>query len=125
MPNACLSLEEVSYFAHLGCGVEEQKLPQEVKISITVVFGEQPPACHTDKLEDTVCYAQINQRLQKICDEKTFATIEALAFSCWEALVPLVHADDKLRIKIDKVRPPLSKTLKCASFTLEGQKPNA
>lgn len=120
MPSSSLSLNEISYFVYLGCTKSEQAQVQEIQLSILIEFNEPPPACQTDRLEETYCYSQLNDEVEKVCQGKAYATIEHLGFQCWNAISSLIHSQDKLTIKIDKLHPPLAKRLKNASFSLSG-----
>lgn len=122
MRTSSLSLEDVKYYLHLGCSASEREQLQEVQISVTVDFQELPKGCYSDKLDECLCYASINSRLEEVCQSKPFNTIEHLAQLCWDSLTPLLNSEDVMTLKILKVNPPLGKTLKGSVFQLRGQK---
>jgi dihydroneopterin aldolase len=122
MPHTRLSLEDVVYFVRLGCSEAEREIPQEVRVKVSIDFAQAPQACRSDLLEDSVCYAQINETLEKICAEKAYATVEHLCQSCWEALMPLLAAGDELGLTLHKVHPPIGRPLKGAYFEIRGRK---
>ena len=63
----------------LGCSAEERAVPQAVDLDLAVRFAELPSACETDKLEGTVCYADLIHAARDACAGREFRLVERLA----------------------------------------------
>ena len=91
----------------LGCSAEERAMPQAVDLDLAVRFAGVPPACASDRLEDTVCYAELIEAARKACAGREFNLVERLAHELFTRLRPLVPADAELWLRATKLRPPV------------------
>jgi len=58
-----LFIRDLVLHVHLGCSSEERKNPQEVRLTIDFRFKEMPPGALSDRLEETICYAEVAQAI--------------------------------------------------------------
>jgi dihydroneopterin aldolase len=77
--NSQLCIRRVELSVFLGWSEEERKHKQSVFLDIDIVFSTPPPACVTDDLQDTLCYAALTKDLQDYLQKKEFHLIEHLA----------------------------------------------
>jgi 7,8-dihydroneopterin aldolase/epimerase/oxygenase len=63
----------------LGCYEHEKRRKRSVSIDIEIYFKEPPLGVRTDRLEDTVCYAELARYLREAVEDKSFDLIEKLS----------------------------------------------
>ncbi len=102
----------------LGCTAEERALPQPVDLDLAVRFRALPAACASDRLEDTVCYAELIEAARKACVGREFALVERLAQELFTRLRPLVPQDAELWLRATKLRPPVEGLAGGVAFSL-------
>ena len=103
---------------HLGCGADERARPQPVDLDVSVRFAEPPAACESDKLEDTICYADLIEAARARVARREFKLVERLAHELFLALRPLVPADAELALRVTKLQPPVDALAGGVSFAL-------
>lgn len=91
---------------HLGCTVEERHHRQNVSVSVEVFFPETPPGESSDRLEETVCYAEICQLIKKTAQAQEYQLVEKLAKACLTSLKE-VWPKVSVRLTLHKVQPPI------------------
>ncbi|MEX2207246.1 MAG: dihydroneopterin aldolase [Myxococcota bacterium] len=91
----------------LGCSAEERARPQPVDLDLAVRFKELPAACTSDRLEDTLCYAELIEAARKACAGREFRLVERLAHELFGRLRPLVPEGAELWLRATKLRPPI------------------
>ncbi len=116
-----LYIDELHYFVRLGCSEAERSLPQEVQISLQIDFKNVPEAFASDRLEDTVCYAQMSRVLDEICGTQVFNTIERLSQVGWDSVSQLCPKESFLTLQIHKLHPPMTIKNAGARCILRGQ----
>jgi dihydroneopterin aldolase len=92
----------------LGCSAEERAMPQPVDLDLALRFRTPPPACASDRLEDTVCYAELIEAARKTCAGREFHLVERLAHELFARLRVLVPAEAELWLRATKLRPPVA-----------------
>jgi len=92
----------------LGCSAEERAEPQPVDLDLAVRFRELPLACASDKLEDTLCYADLIDAAREACAGREFHLVERLAHELFGRLRALVPADAELWLRATKLHPPVA-----------------
>lgn len=81
-------------------------------------FRVLPDACASDRLEDTVCYAELIEAARKACAGREFALVERLAHQLFLALRPLVPPGADLWLRATKLRPPVEGLSGGVAFSL-------
>jgi dihydroneopterin aldolase len=102
-----LRLRRLHATARLGHEAAERAEPQAVMLSVTVRFALAPEACRSDRLEDTVCGAELGAALLSVCNSGEFALIEHLAQRLHAAARRLVAPRARVRLELTKVAPPI------------------
>jgi FolB domain-containing protein len=70
----------------LGCDAEEKRTKTTVHLDLSLKFPSPPPACSTDRLEDTLCYDRLSKSVARFCGRKHFNLIEHLAYDLYRHL---------------------------------------
>ena len=91
----------------LGCSAEERAEPQAVDLDLAVRFPAPPAACASDRLEDTLCYAELIDAAREACAGREFHLVERLAHVLFSRLRGLVPKDADLWLRATKLRPPV------------------
>jgi dihydroneopterin aldolase len=91
-----------------------------VLLSVSVDFDAAPAACGTDRLEDTVCGAELCEELVRMCESGEHALIEHLAARLYAAARALVRASAYVEIELVKVAPPIVGLEGGMSFVIAG-----
>ena len=102
----------------LGCGDEERSRPQAVDLDVAIRFAELPAACETDKLGDTVCYAELIDAARDAVAGREFHTVERLAHELFSTLRPLVPPGAELWLRATKLHPPVADLSGGVAFSL-------
>jgi dihydroneopterin aldolase len=95
---------------------EERKVPQEISVSFRVYYNQLPVVCETDDIEQGMCYNQMADIIKHICNSRSFKTIEYLSHELYKALKPTLPESDKLRIFVEKCKPPVAGVLGSVGF---------
>lgn len=102
----------------LGCSEAERAVPQPVDLDLAIRFAELPPACESDKLEDTVCYAELIDAARDACAGREFHLVERLAHALFLHLRPLVPTGAELWLRTTKLQPPVEGLSGGVAFSL-------
>jgi len=102
-----LQVVDLQLQVHLGCSQEERAAPQEVRVSLDLGFTESPPAESTDKLEQTICYAQLSEALKELVKCEEFCLVEKMARRFYETLKVNLPNSTFLRVRAHKAHPPV------------------
>ena len=114
-----LAIGDLRLEARLGCGADERAVPQGVRFDLRLRFERLPEGSQTDRLEGTVCYADLSDSLRKLCGEREFHLIESLALEAYRRLSETaVKAGARLWLRVTKLRPPVAGLEGGASFEL-------
>lgn len=100
--SSSLTLNGLQLSVFLGVYPEEKIKPQPVSIDARVRFLEPPPACHTDRLEDTYCYDKIIKHLKENLSARRFQLVENLAQTLYELLKVYFPPGVVLSVRITK-----------------------
>ncbi|MEO0337376.1 MAG: dihydroneopterin aldolase [Pseudomonadota bacterium] len=102
-----LSVIDYATLVHLGCTADERKTAQKVNFSVDVFLNPQQTAEESDSLTDTVCYAQICEKIEELVKEKEFNLVESLARATIEVIKEQFGLS-MLRVLVHKVSPPVA-----------------
>ncbi len=116
-----LSLQELVLWVHLGCSSEEREKAQEVRVNVDFRFKEMPPGSSTDKLEDTICYAQVSNTIIDHCEKNEYKLIERMACEIYAVCKQIAGHKADLGVSVHKVKPPVDRLLggshyRCGDF---------
>ncbi|MEW6269691.1 MAG: dihydroneopterin aldolase [Thermodesulfobacteriota bacterium] len=113
-----LDVQAIRLAVHLGCMPAERAIPQEVEVGIAIRFSELPPACWTDALEDTVCYAELAALAREHCSGREFRLIERLALELYGLVRDRLPRGARLELSVNKVAPPVPEIERGVRFTI-------
>ena len=116
---ATLEIDAVELWVRLGCAAPERAAPQEVRLGLTIRFAETPAGCCSDRLEDTVCYAELAEAAREHCAAREFRLIEHLAHELYALIRTRLPEAARLALTVTKVRPPVAELRGGVSFRLE------
>jgi FolB domain-containing protein len=111
-----LALSDLRLEVRLGCGAAERAKTQGVRFDLSIRFDRLPAGTKTDRLDGTVCYAEISEKLRALCAEREFHLIENLGYEAYKRVHP--GAPLKLWLKVTKLKPPVTNLEGGASFEL-------
>jgi dihydroneopterin aldolase len=116
--SAILEFRRARLAVRLGCAAEERAAPQPVDLDLAIRFAEPPPACTSDRLDDTVCYADLIELARQCVAGREFHLVEHLAHELFARLRPLVPADARLWLRATKLEPPVEGLAGGVAFSL-------
>ncbi len=95
----------LSLFTHHGVTPAEQQVGQRLVLDVRFDVGE-PDALITDRIEDTVDYAEVCQTIALIAQQKSYKTLERLCAVIADRLAAEydVHS---VSVKASKPEPPM------------------
>lgn len=117
--SAELTLRELACPVHLGVTEAERKAAQTVLFSARLRFTEAPPAAVTDRLEHTICYADLAAEIERIAQAKPYALVEHLGAEVFRGLQAAVDGRARLRLVVKKVNPPIANLRDGIEYVLE------
>ena len=116
--SAVLEFRRARLAVRLGCFDEERAAPQPVDLDVAIAFATPPAACASDRLDDTVCYADLIELARQEVAGREFRLVEHLAHELFARLRPLVPADARLWLRVIKLAPPVEGLAGGVSFSL-------
>lgn len=116
---ASLHIHDLEIPVKIGVSDEERKKPQPIHFDIYIRFSKPPVGVKSDRLEDTVCYDELSQKLEKLTTSKEYHLIEYLAGEAFEQLKQTLPAFIYFKLGVKKVYPPLQQENKGVSYILE------
>ena len=95
---------------------EERREKQEISISFRLYFDMLPSVCKTDNPFDIACYYKISEEMKSLCKGREFKTLEYLAHFLYSSLKQSIDGNIKLRICVEKCKPPVVNLQGTTSF---------
>lgn len=116
-----LFLNDLQLSVHLGCTAEERAIAQEVRLSVEFRFENAPGGFESDRLEETVCYAQVSKALKENIETREYNLIEKIAADGYRLVKEISGAGTMVALVAHKIRPPVEGLLggtkyRCADF---------
>lgn len=115
-------LEGMEFFAYHGVYKEERENGQLFSIDMEIVTNYSK-ACYSDKLEDAIDYVHIYE-LVKAEMEIPSSLLENVAQRIIDSIRKNFDQIESIKVKITKLKPPISGKLKGVSIELEFSKPS-
>lgn len=97
-----LKVEDLELQVYLGWTEHERKKTQPVILSIEFIFDQLPAAVFSDNLQDTICYAEIEQMLRKKIAHQKFNLIEYLGQECYTLIQSMLPPSLSFKISLTK-----------------------
>lgn len=100
-----IHLERMEFFAYHGVLPEENRLGQRFYVDVILELDLRP-AGESDRLELTVNYADVYEKLKKIVEKERYKLIEALAERIASALLDAYTIVNAVTVRVVKPHPP-------------------
>lgn len=110
VPPSFLRVKNLSLQVHLGCTAEERASTQEIRVDVAFRFNEPPPGEKTDRLEDTLCYAEVCAALKNHLAGREFNLVEKIGCD-FHRILKARFPNVQSQVKVHKVRPPVDDLL--------------
>jgi dihydroneopterin aldolase len=106
-PDVGVTVEIVglSLYTHHGVSAAEREVGQRLVLDVRFEVGE-PDALITDRVEDTVDYAEVCQVIALIAQQRSYKTLERLCAVIAERLASQFGAEE-ISVKASKPEPPI------------------
>jgi 7,8-dihydroneopterin aldolase/epimerase/oxygenase len=104
-PEVTIEVSGLSLFTHVGVTEAEREVGQRLLVDLRIDVGEVD-ATVTDRVEDTVDYAQVCELANLVAHQRSYKTLERLCAAIADAVMERyeVHA---VWVKAAKPEPPL------------------
>ncbi len=102
---ATIEIVGLSLYTHHGVTAAEREVGQRLVLDVRFEVGE-PDALVTDRVEDTVDYAEVCQLVALIAQQRSYKTLERLCAVIADRLAAQFGADS-VYVKAAKPEPPL------------------
>jgi 7,8-dihydroneopterin aldolase/epimerase/oxygenase len=104
-PSVTIEISGLSLYTRHGVSEAERELGQ--RLVFDVIFDlDECDATNTDRVEDTVDYADVCEQVALAAQERSYRTLERLCTAVAERLVDRYGADS-VRVKATKPEPPI------------------
>jgi 7,8-dihydroneopterin aldolase/epimerase/oxygenase len=100
-----VEISGLSLYTHIGVGAAEREVGQRLIFDITIDIGESA-ATETDRVEDTVDYAEVCQLVALVSQQRTYRTLERLCTVIADRLIE-DFAAQSVWVKAAKPEPPI------------------
>jgi dihydroneopterin aldolase len=104
-PEVTIEVSGLSLFTHVGVTAAEREVGQRLLLDLRIDVGECD-ATVTDRIEDTVDYAQVCDTANLVAQQRTYKTLERLCAAIADRLLDQYPAH-AVWVKAAKPEPPL------------------
>ncbi len=104
-PVVNIEISGLSLYTHHGVGSAEREVGQRLVFDISFDVGDCD-ATVTDRVEDTIDYADVCQQVALAASERSFKTLEALCSSVADRLIDRYGATS-VTVRAAKPEPPI------------------
>ena len=115
-----IELENMEFYSYHGVMAEEQKIGGHYLVNLSLELDLSRPA-KTDKLEDTVNYAQVYHLIKKQMQKKA-RLIEHVADNIVSIILNEFPVVKRLSVKVSKINPPVNGDLQKVSVILHRER---
>ena len=104
-PSVSIEVTGLSLYTHHGVGDAEREVGQRLVFDITFELDECD-ATVTDRLEDTVDYADVCQQVALAAQERSYSTLERLCSALADRMMDRYNTD-AVTVRATKPEPPI------------------
>ncbi len=104
-PVVSIEISGLSIYTHHGVTAAEREIGQRIVLDVRFDVGE-PDALITDRIEDTVDYAEVCQEIALIAQQRSYKTLERLCAVIADRLASKFGAEE-VTVKAAKPEPPI------------------
>ena len=105
-PEVTIEVSGLSLFTHVGVTAAEREVGQRLLLDLRLDVGECD-ATVTDRIEDTVDYAQVCEMANLVAQQRSYKTLERLCAAIADRLIEHFSANS-VWVKAAKPEPPLA-----------------
>ncbi|HEY2318954.1 MAG TPA: dihydroneopterin aldolase [Solirubrobacteraceae bacterium] len=105
-PEVTIEISGLSLFTHVGVTAAEREVGQRLLLDLRIDVGECD-ATLTDRIEDTVDYAQVCDMANLVAQQRSYKTLERLCAAIADRLLDQYEAH-AVWVKAAKPEPPLA-----------------
>ena len=105
-PEVTIEISGLSLFTHVGVTAAEREVGQRLLIDLRMDVGEVD-ATVTDRIEDTVDYAQVCDTANLVAQQRSYKTLERLCAAIADRLIQEYDAN-AVWVKAAKPEPPMA-----------------
>ena len=105
-PEVTIEISGLSLFTHVGVTAAEREVGQRLLLDLRLDVGECD-ATVTDRLEDTIDYAQVCDAANLVAQQRSYKTLERLCAAVADRLLDQYDAH-AVWVKAAKPEPPLA-----------------
>ncbi|TMM05162.1 MAG: dihydroneopterin aldolase [Actinobacteria bacterium] len=105
-PEVTIEVSGLSLFTHVGVTAAEREVGQRLVLDLRLDLGESD-ATVTDRLEDTVDYAEVCDTANLVAQQRSYKTLERLCAAIADRLLDRYRAH-AVWVKAAKPEPPLA-----------------
>jgi dihydroneopterin aldolase len=105
-PEVTIEISGLSLFTHMGVTAAEREVGQRLLLDLRIDVGECD-ATVTDRIEDTVDYAQVCEMANLVAQQRSYKTLERLCTAIADRLLERYPAN-AVWVKAAKPEPPLA-----------------
>ena len=100
-----IEISGLSLFTHVGVSAAEREVGQRLLFDIRIDVGESD-ATETDRVEDTIDYAEVSQLVALVAQQRNYKTLERLCTVVADRIIEDFGAD-AVWVKAAKPEPPI------------------
>ena len=104
-PAVTIEITGLSLYTHHGVGAAEREVGQRLIFDLSFELGEVD-ATVTDRVEDTVDYADVCQQVALAAQERSYKTLERLCSAVADRMIDRYGAD-AVTVRAAKPEPPI------------------
>ena len=104
-PAVTIEITGLSLYTHHGVGTAEREVGQRLIFDLSFELGECD-ATVTDRVEDTVDYADVCQQVALAAQERSYKTLERLCSAVADRMIER-YAADSVTVRATKPEPPI------------------
>jgi len=104
-PAVTVEITGLSLYTHHGVGAAEREVGQRLVFDLSFEVGECD-ATVTDRVEDTVDYADVCQQVALAAQERSYKTLERLASAICDRMIDRYDAET-VTVRASKPEPPI------------------
>lgn len=97
-----LHIHSLELNLNLGWRTKERALEQAIFLDMDIHFPTPPEACHTDDLDDTVCYAKLIEEIREKTSAKQYKLVEHLSADIYHLAKKHMPVNACINIRITK-----------------------
>jgi 7,8-dihydroneopterin aldolase/epimerase/oxygenase len=105
-PEVTIEVSGLSLFTHVGVTAAEREVGQRLLLDLRLDVGECD-ATVTDRIEDTVDYAQVCEMANLVAQQRSYKTLERLCAAIADRLLERYDANT-VWVKAAKPEPPMA-----------------